>query len=619
MLKNKMIVSHRVTTIFLLGIFISSVIVSPFILDFTLLPRFIFLAGLFIVLGVVLIRSNFKVTIKWDAILASYLAYIVFACSSVFWALNKADALFEAEKLTLGLAVFLFTIYLLKKDHDYFMQGLLKGSVLIFFIVLLLFFYQFIKLQNFNKESLYDLTGMNGHKNLFSSFLFLNLFFLIMASFRLENNWRKIAVIFIISSLILIVFLQTKAVWTGVAVVVFSTSLLYFYQLKIKKKLKGFIIFLIVFIIATNLFFLKILPSVIDTSLSSNDKIITSTGFKLPKMLFDQERLTIWQKTFVICKKHPVAGVGLGNWQIYYPDATLTGLYRCEDLNFTFQRPHNDFLWVLSELGIVGFNLFLVFILLMLFYLIKSIHFGSDYFKTNNSIVLCFSFILGYFTISFFDFPKERIEHLIWINVILALAYSLIKQFSIIKSYSKVVLNFNKITTSIFAFLMLFVLYCGILRYKGEYFTLKLYASKAEKLNHVTLKTCNSIVSFAYSLDPTSLPIYWYRGNAKVELGNYTDALEDFKRAYHLNPYNRNVINDLASSYVFAGDIESAKTYYDEVVRISPRFDEPKLNLTALYIKEENYVKAQEILNSIFHDSERRSSYQKIVDINLGK
>lgn len=79
------------------------------------------------------------------------------------------------------------------------------------------------------------------------------------------------------------------------------------------------------------------------------------------------------------------------------------------------------------------------------------------------------------------------------------------------------------------------------------------------------------------------------------------------------------MLNDLASSYVFTNEIDLAKQYYSEAARISPRFDEPKLNLATLYIKEENYVMAQQILESLFHDSERRSSYQKMVDLNLRK
>jgi Tfp pilus assembly protein PilF len=66
------------------------------------------------------------------------------------------------------------------------------------------------------------------------------------------------------------------------------------------------------------------------------------------------------------------------------------------------------------------------------------------------------------------------------------------------------------------------------------------------------------------------------------------------------------------------GDTAGAKKYYAESARISPRFDDAKLNLAAIYISEQNYNRADSLLDSLFHDSERRTSYQRIVDAMKG-
>ena len=121
-------------------------------------------------------------------------------------------------------------------------------------------------------------------------------------------------------------------------------------------------------------------------------------------------------------------------------------------------------------------------------------------------------------------------------------------------------------------------------------------------------------LSFAYSIDPTSVPIYWYTANSYANLKDYTKAQHDFLLAYKANPYNRNVLNDLGSSYAFTNNKELAKKYYKEALRISPRFDDPKLNLSAIYIQEKNWGKADTCLKSMLHDSEKRTAYQKMVD-----
>jgi tetratricopeptide (TPR) repeat protein len=307
-----------------------------------------------------------------------------------------------------------------------------------------------------------------------------------------------------------------------------------------------------------------------------------------------------------------VLGVGAGNWQIDFPDQALSGLWRAEDLNFTFQRPHNDFLWILSETGIIGFNLFLLFIFSILLLLSKTLKTDAVNKSESNDVIMCFAFIIGYFAISFFDFPKERIEHTVWINIILGLSYYNIKNYNSLRPLSH--FSIRRSACGFSFVLLAFIVIVGILRYKGEFYTRKMYDYKYSGQNLKLIAAGNEALSFAYTFDPTSVPVNWFTGNARNALGDYKNAHKDFMTAYDFNPYNRNVVNDLASSCALCEDLDHAKKYYLEASRISPRFDDPKLNLAAIYINEKNYKKAGECLGSLFHDSERRANYQKIVD-----
>lgn len=302
----------------------------------------------------------------------------------------------------------------------------------------------------------------------------------------------------------------------------------------------------------------------------------------------------------------------MGNWQIQFPNATLNGIWRAEDLNYTFQRPHNDFLWILSETGLLGFNLFLFFVVSILCLLIRVLRRSPENKDLHFELILCAAFIPGYLVISFFDFPKERIEHTIWISIIFGIAYYHIKTNYPLKEIFTVKLN------SVLSFTA-FLLFCGItltglMRFKGEFYVRKLFNYKNNDQKLEMVNAGNKALSYVYTIDPTSVPIHWYTGNAQAALGNYTGAQSDFLLAYKYNPYNRNVLNDLASSYVFSNNPGLAKAYYKEASRISPRFDDPKLNLVALYITEKDFKAADECLKTIMHDSERRTTYQRIVD-----
>jgi len=80
----------------------------------------------------------------------------------------------------------------------------------------------------------------------------------------------------------------------------------------------------------------------------------------------------------------------------------------------------------------------------------------------------------------------------------------------------------------------------------------------------------NSAISLAYSIDPTSVPITWYKGNANASLGNYEEAQKNSITAYKLNPFNRNVLNDLASSYVFTDNVILAKQHTKKPQELVP-------------------------------------------------
>jgi tetratricopeptide (TPR) repeat protein len=141
-----------------------------------------------------------------------------------------------------------------------------------------------------------------------------------------------------------------------------------------------------------------------------------------------------------------------------------------------------------------------------------------------------------------------------------------------------------------------------------------MYAERMVKHNQEVINYCNSARSFCYNIDPTSIPIEWYKGNANANLGNYAAAMEDFKSAFRVHPYNHNVLNDLGSAYFMNNKIDSAKICYMEAARINPSFDDPKLNLTAIFINEGRYKEAQKWNESVFHDSERRNYYRRLIN-----
>lgn len=608
----------RTAGIFFAGIALSTVVISPDVLDLTLSARFISLALFLFVTLWTLHRTVPELRVRVDLLTGSYGLYTLFCCTSILWANTTSEALFESAKVLAGFAVFLLGIFFLRNDEDLLMSRLLKCSILLFFTELVLVIIQLSGLSDLDKTSLYAVSGMNGHKNLLSSFLLLQLFFLVKALRGLNKPWKLLAGLALLLNLAILFLLQTKAVWLGLLITGLSFALLQVFVVlrkKIRWKLNAYIL-IAVLMLAGNLFFLKVLPTLIDRGLSYNNEV-KIPGVNTSERELDDERLTLWQKTYVMFREHPVQGTGMGNWQIAYPKAGLEHLWRAEELNYTFQRPHNDWLWILSETGLIGFNLFLLLVSGTLVLLLKSAIAVADKRSLRSEPLWTIAILAGYFSAAFFDFPRERIEHTIWLNLILAFAYHQIKRDNGLPAlFAFRPQRIHYLGASV---LFLFIAYAGVLRYQGEFSTRAMYAYKSRGNREQVLSRCKAAESFAYSIDPTSLPVSWYSGNAKASGGDYSGAHADLLKAYRLAPYNRNVLNDLASSYAMRQEPEAAKTYYKEAARISPRFDEPKLNLAAIYIQEGNFKMAHDCLNTLVHSSERRSNYEAIVKAGLSQ
>ncbi len=591
--------------LFSLGVLLSCLVFTDTALDSTLSTRFVFLSFF---LAVFIFYTSFflkKFNFYIDFFSIIYLGFVTFCVLSSLWSVNVSLAIIESSKIVLFFLVFILANYLLCHYKEFFLADLLKIILVIFLISVIQITLQLIDLPELSHTYLYNLTGSSGHKNLYSSFIFLCSVFSFIGLFYLETKWKYISAIAIVIQMALVVILQTRAVWLGFTGFFISTAILYFLKTKIKSiTFKRTILFAASTLVILNIFFIYACPRFLSVYNKNKPGIYNSEN--VTDLATVSERVLIWEKTYDMINEYFWFGVGANNWQIEFPATSLPKIYPLQDLNVTFQRPHNDFLWNFSQYGIIGFNLFLIFTLSIIFML---------YYRLINQYriyyLILISGITGFLIISFFDFPGERIEHNVLYALLLGISIFYIKK-------DEVAIHFTQFKLPSFvskiAFLpVVAILYFSLLNFKGEYFTKKMYVERLKKNDTNVISLCNSAMSFCYTVDPTTMPIYWYRGNANANLTNYSSALSDFKSALRLHPFNHYVLNDLGSAYFMNNSIDTAKLYYLESATINPRFDEPKLNLTAIFINEGNFKEAEKWNESIFHDSERRNYYRQLI------
>lgn len=157
---------------------------------------------------------------------------------------------------------------------------------------------------------------------------------------------------------------------------------------------------------------------------------IRSRVFQIFDMSQNSSRFKIWNIDWLIIKDHPLAGIGYENFSVQYP------LYTAQNPNFIVENgyiaihPHNIFLKIQTELGIIGSVLFIAFIIttiITLYKLIKSIK-NKFYSSITIGVLTCFiTFIFMNLLDCYLNSPKV----LATMFVILALANSLRIKFNL--------------------------------------------------------------------------------------------------------------------------------------------------------------------------------------------
>lgn len=428
-------------------------------------------------------------------------------------------------------------------------------------------------------ENLYQIKTPFAHKNLFSSAQICCLPFLIHMLLFDGMRWKWLSGIVMAGWLFLVLFIQTKAVLFGIAIAAVITGFLFVLTATAKYK-KVFIFFLLVAGIGGTIL-LMILSKYEIFSL-----LLNTTTFK--------ERLLLWDNTWRMIKDHPFAGVGAGNWQIYFPHYGLRQFlstnYLISDGYTTFQRPHNDFLWVFAETGMAGFLCYILFFIGLFFSVV--IGFVKSTGKEKWFWLSVFFALLIYVFNAAFDFPLERSEHQLLLAILAA--YISAKQFSNshgLFSRLKLMVS-SRLTAMVITGFSLFALYITSYRISGESHSRKLILAHGKGNWQQMISEGKKAINPWYNMDNFSIPVDWYIGVAKFALNDLKSAKVHFEQAYQINPYQVHVLNNYAACFEKEGNHARAIELYDELLRISPASPDGIVNKSGALYNAGRYVEA---------------------------
>lgn len=579
------------------------------VIDPALVPRFLCLSVV-LILGVFLFfRKISQTTIRKIHLFdICFLIWYLTAACSLLWAFNISEGVFPVQKIFVGLVTYSMLRFLL---FGYGYKVLRMILICNFVITLIMMGSIFWGLSGESIPNLLaytefrDIKGFSSNRNLFCSFIFLTLIFNILFVRQIKKRPMRIAYFCLIAlQIFMLLLLQTRTVY--IALAVSGLVFLIGYQ-----KITSFISAKKAIILAS---VLGIVISLIWARyyFYDDDFWVYFLNFDIRNYVGSasaQSRLKMWEKTALLIQEKPFTGVGAGNWRILFPKNGVTGLFH-ETKDIFYQRSHNDFLWVFSEIGLVGFLAYIGMFFTAFFVGIKSFINGSKDTQLNLLILLCG--LLGYLIIANLSFPLERIEHQIWLMLLFAVLFFHTKKD---RQYSfQLPFKIKGFVLLLIALVGLsFNLVVGYHRYHSE------KVMRIVQLDNMSNAEQKRLIAQAKSpfmtLDHAGFPLAWREGIIAKNEGNYSKAREYFKEAYQLNPYNHRVLTDLASANGQLKNYDAAKKYLLQAHYINNNNEVAIFNLAVHYYKINNIEEAIKWANKLSDTYPRKQELMKYLGL----
>ena len=311
------------------------------------------------------------------------------------------------------------------------------------------------------------------------------------------------------------------------------------------------------------------------------------------------DRLGVWDNSVSMFADHPLLGVGPGEWRTHVSGYGNRGL-RSESGIIHFQRPHNDYLWVLTETGPFGLIAYLLVFASALVYAVRLLRSAVDRRQAWQVVALLYG-LTGYMVVAFFSYPKERITHSVLLMLMLAM---LTAAYHRTRPVRRRMTGRALAAASVAAAgILMLGLVAAFSRVSAEGHLGRAFRYREVGQWQRVIEEIDKARTFFMTMDPMSTPLAWYRGVAQFSLQRYEAALVDFQQAYRVNPTHLYVLNNLAAAHAVEGRHADAIRFYERALEISPRMDETLINLAAVYYNAGEYQKAFDRISQVSADS----------------
>jgi tetratricopeptide (TPR) repeat protein len=279
-------------------------------------------------------------------------------------------------------------------------------------------------------------------------------------------------------------------------------------------------------------------------------------------------RLALWQHTVEMILDHPL-GVGLGNWQFQYPHHA-----RGSHVNVTAapEKPHNDFLWLASELGWIGLFAFLC--VLGATFRIAVTAFRMASFEKRTMIQGLLTVLGAYLIDGLFSFPRGQVlpSLLFWFAIG---GIALLSEHT-----SDLPVRVHRGIKGLSILLVGLCLLVTGKRIAYDSHHLQVHAAERNADWQKVIAEANR----AHQIGTYRANTFIAQGRAFYHTGDFAAAEIAYKIALTRHPNSLNAYNNLGIVYRQVGKNELAEEAFMRALYLFPNFVEASFNLGNVYV-----------------------------------
>ncbi len=333
-------------------------------------------------------------------------------------------------------------------------------------------------------------------------------------------------------------------------------------------------------------------------------------GFAGEKGRSLKHRLIMWESSLLMIKESPVLGKGIGSFRMNYPH--YQGILLNDPKNFGYDyvvtwMPHEQYLLIASETGLLGLGLFLLAVF--------------AFYKLTEGIIS--SSRSGYITVGFASSMAALLGASLF-NTFYNIPATTFMFFLILfcqQAFAQSRAGYvpkSNIARALLAaaILLLFVLINGDARTLAA----NMYLKKADSFSKRDMMAqAIDYYERVISLNPvelcpqTDVAQYYYAAEAYRKTGNLVKAEQYYRKDLLLNPYCPEVNNMLGAVTGQLGNPDESIRLLEKAVFAAPHYDAAYTNLATAYMSKNDHEGARRTLKKFIEKNGSKPEFENML------